>query len=174
MAKLWPKSGTHAHIWAYVFWPWFSHFWASQAENFYENSGDYYLSISVEKSKLWCLLFIFDFLGQFWRENERGHHVRLQTQPKSWPTGWIFLANCYLKIIFLKFSGLNPLLNTFEYEGQGLPQVSPRYPQSTLDTSLLRPISKSKCIFLSHFERLIFFTTLILLVVPEKILSWIE
>ena len=42
------KNGVHAHIWAYVF----DHFLANWAENFYGNSGDYYLSSGVEKSKL--------------------------------------------------------------------------------------------------------------------------
>ena len=55
------KNGAHAHIWAYVFWP----IWVNWAENFYGNSGDYYLSIGGEKSKLWCLFFSFDFLATF-------------------------------------------------------------------------------------------------------------
>ena len=29
-----------------------------------------------------------------------------QIQPKSWPTGWTFWANCYLENVFSKFSGL--------------------------------------------------------------------
>ena len=32
----------------------------------------------------------------------------LQTQPKRWPTGWIFWANTYLEITLSKSSGLNP------------------------------------------------------------------
>ena len=36
---------------------------------------DLYLSIGDEKSKLWYLYFIFDFLGHFLRENGRGQHV---------------------------------------------------------------------------------------------------
>ena len=35
----------------------------------------------------------------------------LQTQPKSWPTGRTFWDNCYLEIMFAKFSGVNPPLN---------------------------------------------------------------
>ena len=54
------KKGAHAHIRAYDFW-------ANWVENSYENSGNYYLSIGDEKTKLWCLFFIFDFLGHFWR-----------------------------------------------------------------------------------------------------------
>ena len=33
------------------------------AEIFYGNSGDYYLSIGVKKSRFWALFTIFDFLG---------------------------------------------------------------------------------------------------------------
>ena len=37
------------HIWAYVFWPLLSHFWANWAEMFYVNSENHYLSIAIEK-----------------------------------------------------------------------------------------------------------------------------
>ena len=37
----------------------------------------------------------------------------LQTQPKSWPTGWSFWAKRYLEIMFSIFSSLNPLLKQF-------------------------------------------------------------
>ena len=39
------------------------------------SSGDYYLSIGHDKSRLWNLFYIFDILGHFWRENGRGHHA---------------------------------------------------------------------------------------------------
>ena len=56
------------HTWApYVF----GHFWTDCARNFNGNSGDYYLLIGLEKSKLSCL---FSFLI-FGRENKRGHHT---------------------------------------------------------------------------------------------------
>ncbi len=35
----------------------------NRAEFFYGDSGDYYLSIGVEKSKFWALFAIFDILG---------------------------------------------------------------------------------------------------------------
>ena len=39
---------------------------ANRAEIIYGNLGDYYLSISYEKSQFWALLVIFDFLGLTW------------------------------------------------------------------------------------------------------------
>ena len=41
----------------------FSHFFTIWAEVFYESSGEYYLSISVNKSRFWALFVIFDILG---------------------------------------------------------------------------------------------------------------
>ena len=38
-------------------------FLANRAEIFYGNSGDYYLAIWYEKSWLWVLFAIYDFLG---------------------------------------------------------------------------------------------------------------
>ena len=40
---------------------------------FFGNSGDYYLLIGGEKSKLWLFFY---FLGHFWWDIGRGHHVR--------------------------------------------------------------------------------------------------
>ena len=74
---------------------------------FYGNSGDYYLSNDGEKSKLWCLFFIFDFLTSVplldrkwaWPPHAPLMVQGLQAWPKSWPTGWTFWANHYLEII---------------------------------------------------------------------------
>ena len=38
-------------------------FSANRAEILYGNSGDYHLSIGIEKSRFWALFVIFDFLG---------------------------------------------------------------------------------------------------------------
>ena len=51
-------------------------FWTNWAEFFFGNSGNYYLLVGGEKSKVWSLFLIFDFLGHFWRENGRGHQAR--------------------------------------------------------------------------------------------------
>ena len=68
------------------------------------------------KFKLWCLIFIFESLGHFWRENGCAYQLPcaplmvwgLRTLPKSCHTGWTFKANCYLEIMLSKFLGLNP------------------------------------------------------------------
>ena len=39
-------------------------FFSNRAEIFYGNSEDYYLSISVNKSRFWALFAIFDFLAK--------------------------------------------------------------------------------------------------------------
>ena len=46
------KNGAHAHIWAYAFWPYQLFLGLIELKFFYGNSGDYYLSISGDKSKL--------------------------------------------------------------------------------------------------------------------------
>ena len=33
-----------------------------------------------------------------------------KTRPKFWPTGWTYWPNHYLHIMFMKFSGMNPLV----------------------------------------------------------------
>ena len=38
-------------------------FLANRAKILYGNSGDYHLSIGIEKSRFWALFVIFDFLG---------------------------------------------------------------------------------------------------------------
>ena len=38
-------------------------FLANRAKILYVNSGDYHLSIGIEKSRFWALFVIFDFLG---------------------------------------------------------------------------------------------------------------
>ena len=59
------------------------------------------------------LIFQFKFLGPLlagkwvWPPCASLMIWGLQTQPKSWPTGWTFWANHYLEIIFSKFSGVN-------------------------------------------------------------------
>ena len=66
------------------------------ADIFHGSSGDYYLWIDHNTSKLWCLFPNFWFLGKFWQENGLGPPRTplmvwgLQTQPKSKPTGLIF------------------------------------------------------------------------------------
>ena len=67
--KVMAKKWLYAHIWAYVNSNW--------AEIVSGSTGDYYLSIDLEKLKLLCLFFIFDILGHFWQENGRGHHTCL-------------------------------------------------------------------------------------------------
>ena len=57
-----------------LFWPLLSHFLTNRAENFYGNSGKYYISIASVKSMLWHLISYFNFWGPFWRENGRGRH----------------------------------------------------------------------------------------------------
>ena len=76
---------------------------ANWAEIFYGSSGDYYLSIGVEKYKLWWIFFIFYIFAWSLYTWVWG----LKTQSKIWPTGWTFWANRYLEIMFSKFLGAN-------------------------------------------------------------------
>ena len=76
--------------------------------------------------------FSFLFFWPLLEKNSRGHHTShallflivwgLQTQPKSWLSGWTFWANLYLEIMLSKFLSLNPLLkmSLIPYFGQRL------------------------------------------------------
>ena len=86
---------------------------------------DHYLSIGYEKSKLRCLFFSFDFFGPLlvgkWAWQPRAPLMvwGLQTQPKSWPTGWTFWANRYLEIMSWNFQGWTPLKMELNIQGGG-------------------------------------------------------
>ena len=51
-------------------------------------------------------------MGGKWARPPRRHHMvfGLQTQPKSWLTGYTFWVNHYLEIVFSKISVVNPPL----------------------------------------------------------------
>ena len=82
------KNGAYAHIWAYVFWPSRSHFWVNWAKRLYGNSGDHYLSIGDEKSKLQGLFLIFDFFGP----NHTCH-----TLIRTCPNFYMVQMNCFAR-----------------------------------------------------------------------------
>ena len=99
------KNVAHAHIWAYIFWLiGLKVFMGTQETIIYRLvvrnlSYDAYFSVLI-------------FWGKMGVATTRPHAPLifwgLQTQSKSWPTGWTFWANRYLKIMFSKFSGVNP------------------------------------------------------------------
>ena len=65
---IWPSCGQKIacmHIHGHRFFGHISAFFGQLGWNFYGSSEDNYLSIDDEKSKLWCLLFIFDFCTTF-------------------------------------------------------------------------------------------------------------
>ena len=64
----------YANIWAYVFLTINHSFLANQAQILYGDSGDYYLSIGVEKSELGHLFFNFGFLSPNLTQNRAWLH----------------------------------------------------------------------------------------------------
>ena len=87
-----PSYGQKLHICPYLGIRFFCNFWANWAEIFHGSSGDHYLSIGDEKSKLWCLFFIFHFLGHFKQEKgrRRGHQARPLWSGASKPNQKVF------------------------------------------------------------------------------------
>ena len=76
-----PQNTNFFHIWAYVFWP---------------------KLLSIDK--LWEIMILMLFWkkkfleGKWtWPPRWRRRISGLETRPKSWPTGWNFWVNCYLK-----------------------------------------------------------------------------
>ena len=67
----------------------------------------------------------------------------LQTQPKSWPTGWTFCANRYLEIMFSKFSGAKgdkkgsetPPMNTLKGFKHSIARIKQMFHQKFCDSS---------------------------------------
>ena len=87
--KVIAKKGADTHIWAYVF---------------YGSSGDCYLSISDEKSNLWCLFLIVNFSGKMGIVQARPYWSGAAPRPDQkvslpggpfWPT--TFLKLCHLR-----------------------------------------------------------------------------
>ena len=77
---------------------------------FYGYSRDHYLSITHLKLRQGHFLKNAPILGGKWARPPRRRHTvfGLQTQPKSWLTGYTFWVNHYLEIVFSKISVVNP------------------------------------------------------------------
>ena len=85
-------------------------FLINQAEILYYYSRDHYLSITHLKFCQGHFLKNAPILGGKWAWPPRRRHMvfGLQTQPKSWLTGYTFWVNHYLEIVFSKISVVNP------------------------------------------------------------------
>ena len=107
-------------------------FWANRAENFYGNSGDYYLSIGG-KSKLLYLLLIFLIFGpllagkQAWPPCSHLMACGLRTQRKCWHTvESVFQTSIIMHYVtLLKFLTISYLyfLDFAVHELQNLPYI---------------------------------------------------
>ena len=85
-------------------------FLTNQAEILYGYSRDHYLSITHLKLRHGHFLKNAPILGGKWAWPPRRRDMvfGLQTQPKSWLTGYAFWVNHYLEIVFSKISVVNP------------------------------------------------------------------
>ena len=85
-------------------------FLANRAKKFYGNSGDYHLSIGIEKSRFWALNVIFDLLGP-----DKGRCPTGTSKPdqKVDPPGGHFGSPVilYLEIVFPTFFDLGTPLS---------------------------------------------------------------
>ena len=73
----------------------------------------YHLSIEHKKFKIWCLFYIFQFLGNFWRENGRCHHAqpcRTADQHPNLTEKLAYWWPFWVGNIFFKFLGWTPSL----------------------------------------------------------------
>ena len=84
----------------------------NQAEILYGYSRDHYLSKTHLKLRQGHFLKNAPILGGKWAWPPQRRHMDfgLQTQPKSWLTGYTFWVNHYLEIVFSKISYTFPCL----------------------------------------------------------------
>ena len=114
LAKLWPKNGTHAHTWTYIFWP-------TGLKIFMELRR--WLMIIYRlmvRNSSYDLRFWPTFGGKMGVATTCAHYVLWHglgppNLTKKLPTRsrWTFWVNHYLEIMFSKFLGVNPPLKGF-------------------------------------------------------------